>query len=118
MTMKTTKVLTSGVLTALCMVLGCGRGEDRALHGAQVELVAGKGSSQSFALGAAGARAESRVDRQVAADGSEVLHGTTEVSLDGAAHPEVVTEDAEIDASGRLVRATSELRSGAHGLRL
>jgi hypothetical protein len=58
--------------------------------------------------------ASSRVERTVRADGAEVLHGTTEVQLPGEAHPLVVRETAEIDASGRLIDASSELRSGLH----
>lgn len=113
--MKNTKALASGMLVVLSMALGCGRGDARVTPGApDTARQAARGTSHSFAFGAAGARAVSRVERQLSANGGEMLRGTTEVLLAGAAHPEVVVEEAEIDASGRLVRATSELRAGAH----
>jgi hypothetical protein len=112
-----TKAFASTVLVVFSAMLGCGQGEARPATGAGMADAA-RGSSHSFAFGAAGAQASSRVERQLAADGGEVMHGTTEVLLEGAAHPVVVSETAEIDASGRLVRATSELYAGANAMTL
>ncbi len=112
--MKTTKAMASGMLVVLTAILGCSRGDAHADQGAlQVARQAGAVSSHSYAFGGAGVKASSRVERQITANGGEVLRGTTEVTISGAAHPTVVHEVAELDASGRLVRATSELRTGA-----
>jgi hypothetical protein len=69
----------------------------------------------SFAFSAAGISASSGAERRATAQGGEVLHGTTEVGLPGGAHPLTLAETAELDAAGRLVLATSELRRGVGG---
>lgn len=113
--MKTTKAMASGMLVVLSVVLGCGRGDAHATPGPPGTMQeAEKGGAHTYAFGASGVKAESRVERRLAAGGGEVLRGTTEVTLADGALPAVVTEEAELDASGRLVRATSDLFLGAH----
>lgn len=114
--MKTTKAMASGLLVVLAALTGCDRGDARAEHGAPAAAQAARVSSHSYAFGSAGVKASSRVERLWAANGGEVLRGTTEVMLAGAAHPAVVVEKVELAADGRLVRATSELYMDAHAL--
>ena len=106
-----TKTLTVGLFALLFGVLsGCASkssdsasppvSTDRAVH--------------SFTFGGAGITAQSRVERASHEGGGETLDGTTEVRLPGEAHPFVVHEIATLDRTGRLVTATSELRTGLH----
>jgi hypothetical protein len=118
--MKTT-MMTVGMVACLAplLLLGCNRSEgggggERAACARPAE----RNVSSSFAFGAAGVSASSRVDRRLSADGGEALHGTTEVTLPGEAHPLLLEESADIDASGRLVTATAELRRGPRGAEL
>ena len=66
----------------------------------------------SFAFGAGGVSAQSRVERAVLREGGESLDGTTEIRVPGEAHAFVVHETAELDSAGRLLASTSELRTG------
>ncbi len=110
-----TKAMAAGMIAVFASVLGCahhdGAGEASAseIHGQSSHT-----GVHSFAFGAGGVSATSRVERTVRSDGAEVLHGVTEVRLPGEAHPMVLRETAEIAATGRLIDATSELRSGLH----
>ncbi|MEZ4312005.1 MAG: hypothetical protein R3F14_28600, partial [Polyangiaceae bacterium] len=115
--MKTINTLAVGMLVAASAMFGCG--QSQASAGADgVATVAREGKTQaaSFTFGAGGVKATSRVTRQIAPSGEEILTGTTEVTLAGAAHPSLLTERAELDAHGKLLRAKSELRTGPGGV--
>jgi hypothetical protein len=113
-----TKTLAAGIcFLAAAALSGCARSEQKGMGGAPESAQEGvRASSHTFAFGGAGVKATSRVERLVRADGSEVLHGSTQVTTAGTAQPLVLVEDAEIDSSGRLSLATSELRAGPQGL--
>lgn len=107
-----TKAWTSALFVMMAALAGCDRGPLPADAGAQSGV-----SAHSYAYSGAGVTASSRVERQTSDDGAETLRGTTEVALSGAARPVIVAEEAHLDATGRLVSATTELRSGGTTLR-
>src|SRR5690348_2555874 len=113
-----TKTKAAGVLLLVWAALsGCARNDDKSTEGAVESAVnQGRTSFHTYAFGGAGVSAKSRVRREISADGTEALHGTTEVTLPRARDPFVLVESAEIDASGRLAFAMAELRSGPQGL--
>lgn len=107
-----TRAMVAGLWAIVLGLGGCGHrdgapAEERAEHASEKSRT----TESSFVFGTGSVRAESRVARSVALDGSESLHGVTEVRLGGEPHPMVLTEHAEIDASGRLVAASAELRA-------
>lgn len=110
-------VIAAGMMVVCALLSGCARPDSTNNGGAAGAVVVedGKTSSHSFAYEVAGIVASSRVDRRAAPGGAEALHGMTSVTLPGAAHPAVLDETAQIDASGRLLLATAELRSGPQG---
>lgn len=98
-----------GVLAAS---LGCGRSEAQGIESAAAVSPL-RSSLSSFAFSGAGVNATSRVERSTRVGGGEVLKGATEVISSTAPSRLVLGERAEIDATGRLVLATAELRSGS-----
>jgi hypothetical protein len=80
-----------------------GRDERRAAHAPEQVFV--------FANGAG---TVAHVTRAVAADGSETLHGETEIAL-GESGRQVIAEDVTIDARGHLERAEIAVVSGEAG---
>ena len=110
--MKTMK-LAVGLVVVCALAAGCGRDDLRNTGGAAEAASAdARTMSHSFAFESAGITASSRVERRVEGGGAEAIHGVTLVTLSGAAHPLVLDETALLDASGRLVLATAELRTG------
>lgn len=115
--MKTTKAMASGICLLLAMAAGCSRGDStgdplRMPDTVNVPSFEMGRDAHSYTFGGPGAHAISRVDRQLMAGGRELLRGTMEVALADAA-PAVVSETAELTATGKLVRATSTLSTGA-----
>ncbi len=108
-----TKAMAAGLFAVLVSVFGCARhdgiGEASA---SEIQARSNHTAVHSFAFGAGGVTAQSRVEHSVRHDGVEVLRGSTEVRLPGEAHALVLRESAELDATGRMITATSELRSG------
>ena len=95
---------------ALGALAGCTKNDEGRGQGVS-EAPAARTSAHSFAFGAGEVRAQALVNRRVAPRGAEALESTTELWL-GGAHPLVLVEEAEIDASGRLQTATAELFAG------
>lgn len=111
-----TKTIVVGLVALLVGLSGCAQnGASGNTGSSAIQGDSARTSESAFAFGTGSVRAESRVSRAVAANGNEVLHGTTEVRLEGEPHPLVIEETAEIDASGKLLLATAELRSGRRG---
>jgi hypothetical protein len=114
-----TKRMAAGLVVMCALLSGCARDDWKSAGGAaEAAAESGRTSSHTFAFEMAGIMASSRVEHRVVSGGGEALHGTTSVTLAGAAHPVVLDETAQIDASGRLVLATAELRSGPHAAQL
>lgn len=93
-------VTASALLVLGASALGCA-GAPAAETSAREESPA---AVRSFGRSEGGLRAESRVSRSVRADGSELVRGLSTFEL-GEGPATVVAEEAEIDPSGRLVRA-------------
>jgi hypothetical protein len=114
-------LLAVGLVVVCALAAGCSRDDLRNTGGAaEAALESTRSSSHTFAFEMAGITASSRVERRASAGGAEMLHGTTSVALPGAPHPLLLEETAQLDASGRLVLATADLRSGpqaAHSVR-
>lgn len=111
-----TKTIVAGLVALVVGISGCGdQGASGRAGTPEIKADSSRTSESAFAFGTGSVRAESHVSRALAPNGNEVLHGTTEVRLAGEAHPLVLQETAEIEASGRLLFATSELRSGRRG---
>ncbi len=110
--MRTNK--TAAKLLACALALGALAGctmNDRGRGQGVSETAEARTSAHSFAFGAGEVRAQSLVNRRVAASGAESLESRADLWL-GGAHPLVLVEKAQIDASGRLQAATAELLAG------
>lgn len=112
----------AGVMVAAALLAACVNEpatfgpSDEASPGARADaVVRGDESVMTYDV-ADGSRVQSHIERTVRADGSEVLHGRTEIGgAEGAPVRAIVIEEVEIDAAGRLVSADISLLDGEEG---
>jgi hypothetical protein len=107
-TLRHLAVTPSALLVLGVLALGCAGAPAAEISPSDAPPVA----ARSFGRSEDGLRAESRVSRSVRADGTELVRGLSSFEL-GEGPATVVTEEAVIDARGRLLRAVVVTSQGA-----